>query len=45
MVLKQNASKYELVEAVSKHFAELPPPEEEAQIIESFASAVQKKGR
>lgn len=38
------ASKAELAEAVAKHFSQLPPPEDETAIIESFALAVKNQG-
>lgn len=38
--MKPTGNKQDLVDAVSKHFAALPPPEDESQLIESFAAAL-----
>lgn len=43
--LRHGINKQELAEAITKHFAQLPPPSDEAGIIESFALAVQNQGK
>ncbi|PJF17046.1 Oligosaccharyltransferase delta subunit [Paramicrosporidium saccamoebae] len=38
--MKPTTNKHELAEVLSKHFSQLPPPEDESQVIESFAAAI-----
>ena len=42
--IKTTNNKVELAEAISKHFAQLPAPDDEAEIIEAFANAVRNHG-
>lgn len=43
--LKPTTSKQELADAVAKHFAQLPPPDDEDRIIEAFSSALKNHGK